>query len=202
MGQIVSKKSILDTGSIPVWVDVVRQKTAGGVVDISGMEGVVKAGTPMYLGAMGGEAKIMKTFRLAKNLGASDTAIHFESGYFAIEEGMILCVAPSTLNGTATGVALGAVSVDASTGNLVAVISANAFGVQAAGTVFAVATAAGANKSLAVKANGLLWHDIVCGEDGKATAAIVTDGVILEDRICPIPECVKAAINVTFETES
>lgn len=199
-------------GFTPIWLEVKGTKQSGGklkaptsyAVDFPAGT-VIPAGTPVYLAKGGGDLIALPTFVLAAALLAGDTKIVFKkAGAIPTPNaGMFLMIEPATYatTGTAYTVPAGGVIV----GDTIEIpIVANAWGTAPIGTKFVAAAATGASKLIATTPNGLLWHDIVIEEgDTSATGGVVDEGRIFENRISPIPACVKAAIpNVIFEKES
>lgn len=202
----IKKKTIYDAGSTPIWLDVDRVKTAGGTLKkLPEAPAIIPAGTPAYLDKMGGEITLLETFRVSKALTASGTVVEVEAkgNVPQITKGQFVMKAPENYSEKGTALTVGEVTDGTVSGSKKFSITAGALGELAVGDILVVASAAGADASMATKPNGLIWHDLEIREgDYDQTGAIVTSGVILEDRISPIPECVKAATPmITYEKE-
>lgn len=202
----IKKKTVYDAGNTPVWLDVDRVKTAGGTLSVlPEAPAIIPAGTPAYLDKMGGKIILLETFRIAKAVTASGTVVEVEANgnIPQITKGQFVMKAPADYSGKGTAVTVGDVTDGTVTGAKKFSITAGALGELAVGDILVLASASGADASILTKPNGLIWHDLEIREgDYAQTGAIVTSGVILEDRISPIPECVKAATPmITYEKE-
>ena len=108
-----------------------------------------------------------------------------------ITAGMIVMKAPATYTTTGKAGVVGTVSAVSGSTNLSFAISANALGALTKGDILVVSRCFRTH-TMAVLPNGLIWHDLrVRTGDIEQTASLVVSGQILEDRIAPIPTCVK-----------
>ena len=184
------------------------EKTAGGILKTlpTNTPVTIPAGTPVYLDKFaGGEVTILETFRVAKAVAATDIVVEVlsEGNVPQIQADMIVMKAPATVTTTGKSKKIGAVTKASDSSNLTFAITANDLGVLEAGDILVIADkAAASGASIAVIPNGLVWHDLRVREgDTAQSVAVVVDGHILEDRISPIPSCVKAILpQIIFET--
>lgn len=201
-------KTPYDAGGVPIWLNVRQKKTAGGILKTlpTNTPVTIPAGTPVYLDKFaGGEVTILETFRVAKAVSASDVVVEVlsEGNVPQIQADMIVMKAPETVTTTGKSKKIGAVTKASDSSNLTFAITANDLGVLEAGDILVIADkAAASGASIAVIPNGLVWHDLRVREgDTAQSVAVVVDGHILEDRINPIPSCVKAILpQIIFET--
>ncbi|MEF9922965.1 MAG: hypothetical protein RR854_00125 [Muribaculaceae bacterium] len=154
---------------------------------------------------MGGEITILETFRVVKAVAAADTVVEVEANgnMPQIAKGQFVMLAPSSYSVLGKSVTVGEVTDDTIKGTKKFSIAAGALGELAIGDILVAASISGANASIAVKPNGLILHDLNVREgDYAQTASVVVSGTILEDRISPVPDCVKAATPmITYEKE-
>ena len=204
----IQTKTVYDAGNVPIWLSIDRTKIAGGILKTlpTNTPVTIPAGTPVYLDKFaGGEVTILETFKVAANVASADTAVvvYAAGNVPQITAGMIVMKAPATYTTTGKAGVVGTVSAVSGSTNLSFVISANALGALTKGDILVVASATGATATMAVLPNGLIWHDLrVRTGDTKQTASLVVSGQILEDRIAPIPTCVKNNLPmITFEKE-
>ena len=204
----IQTKTVYDAGNVPIWLSIDRTKIAGGILSAlpSNTPCIIPCGTPAYLDKMsGGTVSILETFKVAADVASGDTAVvvYAAGNVPQITAGLIVMKAPETYTTTGKAGVVGTVSAVSGSTNLSFAISANALGALTAGDILVVASASGATATMAVLPNGLIWHDLrVRTGDTAQPAALVVSGQILEDRIAPIPTCVKDNLPmITFEKE-
>lgn len=203
----IKKKTIYDAGNTPIWLDVERVKTAGGTLKtLPEAPAIIPAGTPAFLDKMGSKITLLETFRIAKAVTASGTIVEVEANGNVpqITKGQFVMKAPINYSEKGTAVTVGDVTEGTIPGAKKFSITSGALGELAVGDILVVASATGADATISTKPNGLIWHDLeIRVGDYSQTGAIVTSGVILEDRISPIPDCVKEATPmITYEKEA
>ena len=191
-------------GFVPVWKYVGNEgvEEAGGTLYVP--EGstfaaeypvgtLIPEGTPVQLSAPGGTLTVLKTYEVAASFDSSaSVVVSFRKAGSAlpIKVGDFLMAAPETVDTTGTGYEVTNVSIDAS-GNYSIDISVGGFGAALKDAIFVECDKAGAGAVIAAKPTGLLWHEIYIS-DGvtAATGASVFNGIVLVDRIPPLPSCV------------
>lgn len=203
----IKKREIYDAGNTPIWLSVDRRKTAGGTLKtLPEAPALIPAGTPAYLDEMGGEITLLETFRIAKEVTASDTSVEVEAlgNVPQITKDQIVMKAPASFSEKGKAVKVGAVSDGSTAGTKKFTITAGDLGTLAVGDILVVADKAGEDASIVTKPNGLIWHDLYVREgDFAQTGAVVVSGSILEERISPVPDVVKQALPmITFEKEA
>lgn len=195
------KKTI--NGGIPVWLRVVGKEISGGKLEkLPPIGSVLPAGTLVSIERAGGLAKVLNTFEVASNVTAEATEIKIvaASGMPKPAVGTFIMKAPASVSTKGKGIAVTTVTEN-SDGTISIAIEANALGTLSKGDILVEATAAGASVTIYCIPTGLTQDDVYVDEgDTAATIASVYSGQIMEDRIQPIPDCVKAVLSqIKFE---
>ena len=190
-------------GGIPVWLRIYGKETSGGKLEKLPQAGeTLPAGTLISISQAGGVAKELKTFEVAEAVTAESTEIKILSGGMMPKPvtGEFIMKAPSSVTTKGKGIAVTTVT-DNKDGTHSITIEANALGTLSKGDVLVGAAGAGASVNIYCVPTGLSQDDVYV-EDGdtEATVASVFSGQIMEDRIQPIPDCVKAVLpQIKFE---
>lgn len=184
-------------GSRPVWFVVYEQERCGGTLEnLPPVGTVIPAGTLVSLDRAGGTAKIIPTFEVAANVSTSDVTAKVKviPGLSVPENNMNLMKAPDSINGSGKSGAISEV-INNEDGTYSFTITAGSLGALSAGDVLIMADKAAASGKVYAIPTGLTFNDVYIEEgDDSATVASVYHGEIMEDRIQPIPESVKAAL--------
>lgn len=188
------KKSRKYGGSHPVWLTVSQKERGGGVLDeLPAIGSVLRAGSLVSLD--GNKAKTIESFEVADNVSATDTEVKVFAHGSNLKDNIHLIKVPTTISGTGTGVTVGGTSLDAVNNLYKFSIAANAFGALSKGDVLIRASKAGAAAKIYATPTGLTENDVwIESGDDSATIASVYHGEIMEDRIQPIPQCVKEVL--------
>ena len=152
-------------------------------------------------------AKLLKVFKVAKNVAAEDTEIWVAATDFShtLQAGLNVMKVPSSLTGTGTAITVGAVTkaIDATYGSVYKfTITANALGTLAAGDLLVEAEAAGSGKKMYVQnPNAVLFTDLYFDEvpatgDSDYTGfrypvAAANEATIYGVKATPMPSIVK-----------
>lgn len=158
--------------------------------------GLIPAGTPISVNDETRAADIHYAFEV---VGGTTTAIQVNKSLEGTRAkvGMFVMVAPETIDGTGTAVAITAVN----TSNVAydVLTTAALTGGSTVGAILVEATAAGADASIKVKPNAISFYDVVKHPLNVETTIdglfIQVDGVLLERRIPPIAPAVKAHLS-------
>ena len=214
----VTRQGSLSTGKKRyVWVDLNGAVPSPVYVPKGGLiQNVGKYGGKFFQGDLcqystDGKCYVLKTFVVAKAVTALDTTILLKRDEFLHipNVGDILMKAPSTLAGTGTGVAIGAptattATIDGKTVDVWSItITANDFGVLAAGDILVEATAVGASKGMLVSnPNTFVDNDIVMNyspatgdtdfDGARYVFTPVLHGIAWKERMSPLPACVES----------
>jgi len=143
-----------------------------------------------------GVATALNTFELAEAITALSTEVKIKAvGKMPrLSATMNVMVAPATVATTGKGVLVGTVT-DNEDGTHSFTITANDFGVLAAGAILVEASAAGAGATIAVIPTGLTSRDVnIVSGNTQASIGSIYNGEIFEALIQPIPACVKAVL--------
>ena len=154
------------------------------------------------------EITVLRTFKVAKNVTASDTSVLVERNEFLHipHVGMILMKAPTSLTGTGTAGAVTAVEATTSLtegDTYTLTITANAMGTLTKGDILVEAVEAGATKKMLVQnPNTFFEKDIVFNYNPNTSSTGVNGAIQVyspiqhakcwENRMSPLPACVKA----------
>ena len=193
-------------GKFHVWHDINRKRLIGGKLPQEYIkEGVfIPVGTPVQItGGADSMALPLEVFILTKKLEAGDVVVElkYNKRLPYPKAGQFLMAAPKTLSTTGKGIEVEEVEIDTVEGVVKLTIAAGALGALPVDALLVAADKAGSTSSIAVKPNALT-HDDVTIRDGvyEMTLAGVSSGIIYEDRITPVPECVKEALSmISFE---
>ncbi len=186
----------------PVWLDVQERKTGGCTLTTTNIPvgTIICAGSPVYMAKMGGDGVVLDAFEVSAAVTTTGTSVTLKQGICGTmpQVGMILGKADGDGDVALAG-ALGA-----STDGLTFTITANALGALSVGDFLYVATEAGSDKAMQMP-TGLMWHEgyVRTGTFG-ATAAVVTKGQLLADRVPVLHDAYKASLGktgITFEYE-
>lgn len=187
-------------GAIPFLChpDEVKYRQFGARVTDTLAEGqLVHAGTPMEIDFKKHEAKFMKVWEVIKvavnadDSSKSDITIAKNWLSPAIVATDVVMVIPSTIGGKGKGAAVGTLTEN-SDGNLVFTVTTSSLDTVAAGTLLSIASEAGNNKTLLVKANSILTRDLYAGN--KHNLVDIPRGELYcYVNINPIPDAVIAA---------
>lgn len=184
-------------GSQPVWFTVRQKERSGGTLESVVAGTLLRAGSLVSLSTTGGTAKVIETFEVAAAVSATDTVLKLRAyaSHPKPVAGMVVMKAPATSTATGKATALGTPVLTENDGVYEITITANDFGVLAAGDILIKAASAGASAKIYAEPTGLTENDVWI-EDGDyaATVASVFDGEIMEDRIQPIPAFVKTLL--------
>lgn len=184
-------------GNKPVWFVVYEQERCGGTLENLPPAGtVIPAGSLVSLDQAGGTAKIIPTFEIAANVSTSDVTakVKVMPGLPVPQNSMNLMKAPDSVYGVGKSGAISDVT-DNEDGTYSFSITAGALGALSAGDILIMADKSAASGKLYAIPTGLTFNDVYIEEgDNAATVASVYHGEIMEDRIQPIPESVKAAL--------
>ena len=184
-------------GSQPVWFTVRQKERSGGTLESVVTGTLLRSGSLVSLPNAGGTVKVIETFEVAAAVGATDTVLKLRAyaSYPKPIAGMVVMKAPATATATGKATALGTPVLKENDGVYEITITANDFGVLAAGDILIKAASAGASAKIYAEPTGLTENDVWI-EDGDyaATVASVFDGEIMEDRIQPIPAFVKTVL--------
>ncbi len=187
-------------GAYPVWLMVSQKERGGGVLETLPKAGtVLRAGSLVNIDRAGGTAKIIETFEVAQNVAVSDTEILLRaySSHPKPMEGMNLMLmrVSATIDAAGTGFAISSVVHDETNGLYKLTVAANTFGTLTAGDILVKASKAGSGAKIYAVPTGLTENDVWIEDGDKyATVASVYHGEIMEDRIQPIPYCVKGVL--------
>ena len=191
-------------GAYPVWFHVDGIQTSGGTLETLPPVGtVIPAGTMVQMEVAGDEhVKILETFTVAANVSTTDTEVKvIAAGKLPVLEAtMAVMKAPATATGTGKAVLVGKVT-DNGDGTHSFTITAGALGALTKGDILVRAAAEGASAKMYCVPTGLTFNDVYIEEGTtKATCASVEVGKIMEDRIAPVPDCVKAVLpRISFQ---
>lgn len=185
-----------DVNRIPAWIEVRRQKLAGGTLDVSHNKkgDLIPLGIPVYLNEMGGVAVVLDTFKVTA-VSASDVTLGQGAYGTYASEGLFIM----KKDGGAKAVKLGNTE-----DGLKFSLDSDASSEFTAQSEVILAEAASEDSPVKLLPNGLSRRDIYIDVDNptKATIAVVTDGQILVDRIPDIDEEYRKALtNIDFESE-
>lgn len=155
--------------------------------------GLVPAGTPIFVDDTTRAADIHYAFEV---VGGTATSLQVKKSleHSRAKVGMVIMVAPDTIDGTGAAVAITA--VDTSKPDYDVLTHASLTGAAVAGTILVEASAVGADATIKVKPNAFSFYDIVKHPLNVETFIdglfIQVDGVLLERRVPPIAPAVKA----------
>ncbi|PXV62372.1 hypothetical protein CLV62_12061 [Dysgonomonas alginatilytica] len=185
-------------GSYPVWLTINQKERSGGTLEYLPPIGtIIRSGSLVSIDGAGGKAKIIETFEVAENVTATDTTVKVQAyaSHPKPTNGTNLMKSPTTVGTTGTGVAVAGVALDSANGVVTFTIAANAFGTLAKGDILVKASKAGTGAKIYAVPSGLTENDVWVEEgDQYATVASVFHGEIMEDRIQPIPDCIKEVL--------
>lgn len=156
------------------------------------VNGIIPAGTPIFVNDETRVADIHYAFKTIA--GGTTTKSRVEKGFEGsrAKVGMVLMIAPATIDGTGTAVAITAVDRKDGYDELT---HAPLTGAEVAGAILVEASAVGATSTIKVKPNGYSFYDFA--KDPNAIKMWIdalfshTDGVLLENRVPPIAPAVK-----------
>ena len=181
-------------GGYPVWLWVGGKETSGGKLEkIPAVGTLIPAGSLVCVDGAGGLVKSLATFEVAEAVTGESTTVKVVSAgdMPKLEKGMFVMKAPNSIADKGKGVAVGDVT-DNGDGTASFTITAQALGTLAVGDILVAATAAGSSAQIYCVPTGLTQEDIYITEGVEAaTVTSVYLGKIMEDRIQPIPQCVK-----------
>ncbi|NDV68601.1 hypothetical protein [Dysgonomonas sp. 25] len=181
-------------GSNPVWLTVSQKERGGGVLEeLPPIGTVLRAGTLVHLDD--NVAKVIETFEVAEPVSATDTEVKVFAHGSVLKDGLNLMKSPAALTTAGTGVTVSGTALDSGNNLYKFTIAANAFGVLAKGDILVKASKAGTGAKIFAVPTGITENDVwVEDGDKAATVASVYHGEVMEDRIQPVPECVKAVL--------
>lgn len=184
---------------MPVWITIDRIRLAGGTLkELPAAPCVIPAGTPSSLSKMGGEVTHFKTYR-AKSLSSTTLELYPCSSWAMPKVNDYIALAPATADAAIQGIKI--TKVEPQEDGTIKLTTASEVTGAKDGSIIVEATSG--NVAIDFKITGLSWHDSRIKEgDFAQTVNVVTSGTVLEDRIPPIPDFMKAALPmITFEKE-
>lgn len=207
-------------GGRPVFDQRFRQSRMadGALIDNPpALGGIIFAGDIAQYDSTTCTCKHLKVFKIAKAVGASDTAILVYRGNFShvLDAGLVLMAAPATLTTTGAAVTVGTVTetTDVTAGDVYSfAITANALGELAKDSLLVEANSAGASGKVMIisNPNTVFTHDIYIDETPSNSAdtnwtagfkyatALFNSATLLEDMVTPIPAAVKANLRTGY----
>ncbi|PXV66864.1 hypothetical protein CLV62_104125 [Dysgonomonas alginatilytica] len=185
-------------GAYPVWLTVSQKERSGGTLDeLPPVGTVIRSGSLVSIDGAGGKAKIVPTFELAEKVLDTQTYIkvHAHKSHPVPKVGMNIMKAPTTVGGTGKGATIMDVEHDPVNNIYILTIATGQLGTAAIGDILVEADKADNGAKIVAVPTGLTENDVWI-EDGDyaATLASVFHGEIMEDRIQPIPDCIKAVL--------
>jgi hypothetical protein len=185
-------------GSYPVWLTINQKERSGGTLEtIPPIGTIIRAGSLVSIDGAGGQAKIIETFEVAENVTATDTTVKVQAyaSHLKPRNGINLMKSPTTVGTGGAGVTIAGVALDSANRVFTFTIAANALGTLAKGDILISASKAGTGAKVFAVPSGLTENDVWIEEgDQFATVASVFHGEIMEDRIQPIPDCIKEVL--------
>lgn len=183
----------------PVWLTVSQKERSGGVLDpLPAVGTIIPAGTLVNLENAGGKAEIINVFEVAKDYVDHSLIVHFKAGrQFCVPKvGMKIIHAPESIR---QGAAYSTIIVESaklleSEGLWEVKVDRIDMAELKVGDQFITGkpSAYGDEYLDVLTPTGLTENDVWIEEgDEYATVASVYHGEIMEDRIQPIPQCVK-----------
>lgn len=148
--------------------DEVKYRQYGALVtDTLADKELVHAGTPYEVDLVNHTVKFMKIWEVLKvedSATSGSKEITLAANWLApkLESTDVVMKVPASINGTGKGLAAGTVTDNHDGTVTITVVAAN-FDVPAVGDFLSIAAAAGSNKALKVKGNGVLTRDLRAG---------------------------------------
>lgn len=184
-------------GAYPVWLTVSQKERAGGILEKTEAGMLLRAGSLVAIDNKKGEAKVIETYEIAEimeGIGGTEITVtlYAYDSHPKLKEGTLLMKAPSKVADWGRGLKVTGLTRDQANKTCSFSIPSAGFGTLAKGDILVQATKEGEEASIYAIPTGLSENDVYV-EDGDyaATVASVYHGEIMEERIQPIPQCVR-----------
>ncbi len=185
-------------GAYPVWLTVSQKERSGGTLDeLPPVGTVIRSGSLVSIEGAGAKAKIVPTFEVADKLLNTQTylKVHAYKSHPVPKSGMNIMKAPTTIGGTDIATTIGDVEYDTVNNIYILTIAEGQLGTLTKGDILVEADKADSGAKIIAVPTGLTENDVWIEDgDNAATVASVFHGEIMEDRIQPIPDCIKAVL--------
>ncbi len=189
-------------GAYPVWLDVKQKERAGGTIKpLPPVGTIIPAGSLVRIEEAGGKVTFIETFYVTShNVSNNQMMFRAYKNDWKPEAGMILMKPPATLlptDGTPATVEytkIKTVKLD-SVSNQYLVTTEGGLTQMQEGDVLLRGKENGTGVEIIAVPTGLTENDVwIDNGDEYATVASVFHGEIMEDRIQPVPDCVKRVL--------
>lgn len=188
-------------GAYPVWLTVSQKERSGGTLDpIPPVGTIIPAGTLVRLENAGSKAQIVKTFYVSEvdETNPENIKLRAYRQDFVPEVGMELAIPPKDLRGLSNEqISVSKIEqVEADLANQVYIVKLDMSISLKSGMILMEGDgySTGIHRIKAIP-TGITENDVWIEEgDEYATVASVYHGEIMEDRIQPIPDCIKSVL--------